>query len=118
MKAKDIKHTDAYKQLKRCVELSEPVVAKRPAALGLLVKRFIARCEAQAFVDNWKLADGSIKGGMTVTDAFTWARTPEGDDFWQPINGWRGVANLNPCPIVAKKKVAKVAPKKKVGWWQ
>ncbi len=120
-KAKDIKHTQAYQQLRRCIELSVEDVGKRPYELGQLTKRFLQRLSEQrdrpiGLEEHWD-----------VCDLLTWVDTAEGHAYWERIHSGVRVINLKPCPIVeggkkAKAKPAKLPPKapavlKRLGWW-
>ncbi len=118
-KAKDIKHTEAYQQLRRCIELSVEDVGKRPYELGQLTKRFLQRLSEQRDrpidrEDRWN-----------VCDLLTWADTAEGHAYWERVHSGLPVIDLKPCPIVEggkKAKPAKLPPKapavpKRLGWW-
>lgn len=120
-KAKDIKHTKAYQQLRRCIELSVEDVNKRPYELGQLTKRFLQR------VFERHGAGFGFRKYYEVGEAFHWANTPEGRFYWETISDEDVLNDLHPCPIVeggkkAKAKPAKLPPKapavpKRLGWW-
>lgn len=126
--AKQLKDTYPHKQMRRYIEATVADAAKRPAALGQLVKKFMANCEKQ------------FRGfGVpnNVDAAFSWANTPEGYGFWAIINAHvpKEAAKAKPVIVdfeaafapfeppvapVAPKKEDKAAPKpapKQVGWW-
>lgn len=125
--AKQLKDTYPHKQMRLYIEATVADAAKRPAALGQLVKKFMANCAQE----------GQFDVPMNVDRAFIWAHTPEGHDFWSVINRYepKKVAKAKPVmpgleavfdhfvpPVapVAPKKEAKAAPKpapKQVGWW-
>lgn len=127
--AKQLKNTYPHKQMRLYIEATVAEAAKRPAALGQLVKKFMANCEKE-----WQ-----FDVPMNVDLAFIWANTPEGHGFWSVINGYepKKAAKAKPFvmdieaggfakfadPAVAPaepKKEAKAAPKpapKQVGWW-
>lgn len=115
MDIKELRKSPAYRELRAYVERNV-AVEQRPYQLGLLAKRVLARYDAdQGYFD----VHGDGIEDFCLTNAFNWAGTPEGHDWWWNIRDGKVVDNLNPCPIngVAKAKVAKVAPKKRVGWW-
>lgn len=111
MDIKELRKSIAYQQLRDYVrEHVEP--GRQPYELGQLAKRFMARYDEQhPGIDRPFLWD--------IDAAFIWEDTAEGHDYWSSLNNCTPVDDLNPCPIngVAKAKVAKIAPKKRVGWW-
>lgn len=113
MNVKELKTTVAYTQLRRFIEVNVEDPAKRPYALGHLVKRFIAR------VTDPVNGEYQVHPEACVSSLLTWDLTPEGDDFWVKVYHGRKVDNINPCPIGGGKVKARAAkqPKKKVGWW-
>lgn len=111
MDIKELRKSVAYRQLRDYVrECVEP--GRQPYQLGQLAKRFMARYNEQHVdIDRPFIGD--------IDEAFIWQDTAEGHHYWCSINDCEPVDDLNPCPIngVAKAKVAKIAPKKRVGWW-
>lgn len=128
--AKQLKDTYPHKQMRMYIEATVADAAKRPAALGQLVKKFMANCEKQ-------FRGLAVPGDVDA--AFIWANTREGHRFWSIIHGYKPkkAAKAKPFvmdieaggfakfadPAVAPaepKKEAKAAPKpapKQVGWW-
>lgn len=92
--AKDLKKTEAYKQLKTFIAAN----GGTPADLGLLVKRVVQRARS---------GGGHIiaPGPRTwVSGLFTWDETVEGFDFWHFVSTGGMVNNINPCPINPQKE--------------
>lgn len=112
MDIKELKQSPAYLQLRAYVD-EYVEAARRPYELGQLAKRVIARCNEQN--PNPK---GVFNGDIGT--AFIWRETKEDHNFWECIHSNVEVDDLNPCPIYGPKKakVVKVAPKKRVGWWE
>jgi hypothetical protein len=113
MDIKELRKTEAYKELRAYVDKHVPE-ANRPYQLGQLAKRFLARFNED---------DGQYFAGhrhhdrvLNIQVAFGWAETPEGHDWWWFIRDCKQV-DLNPCPINGVKKAPKAAPRKRVGWW-
>ena len=116
MELKEFKKTKAYKQLRKFIEVNVPDVEKRPAQLGIMVKRTMARLDPEYW--NNEGFDQSI-GWLCA-----WGDTPEGLDFWEAVHNGHPVDNLHPCPIKPKKEKVAVKPQKpieekpnRVGWW-
>lgn len=122
--AKQLKDTYPHKQMRMHIEATVADAAKRPAALGQLVKKFMANCMAQR---------GHFGVPDDVDEAFIWGGTPEGHDFWRAVQQHKpralgvahpaadiDVAQVQAQPKVFAKKEAKKpepAPKQQVGWW-
>lgn len=111
MELKDFKKTLAYEQLRKFIEVNVPDVEKRPAQLGIMVKRAMARIDPK----YWNRDKG-------ILWLCSWADTPEGWDFWNSVCRAHKVDNINPCPIGKRKEAKKPAAKKeekpaRVGWW-
>lgn len=111
MDIKELRKTPAYQELRNYVNKHVPE-AQRPYQLGQLAKRFLARFDHEFY-------DHELAAEVRIVVSFSWQDTPEGHDWWWGIKECRDVGNLNPCPIHEKgvPKIAKIAPKKRVGWW-
>lgn len=111
MDIKELRKTEAYKELRAYVEKHVPE-ANRPYQLGQLAKRFLARFNE----DEGKYFEANGFHPLRLMEAFPWDDTPEGHDWWLFIQDCKQV-DLNPCPINGVKKAPKAAPRKRVGWW-
>lgn len=119
---KDVRDTEAYAQLRACVEASVDDVKKRPSALGRLTRRLLYNLNNRG--RGWGLAPGD---DFEVSNAFDWEATPEGRGFWLKVCNGTRIDNLDPVPLppLAKavgkaevKAAQKVpAPPKRLGWW-
>lgn len=115
MELKEFKNSKAYKQIRKFVEVNVPDPKNRPAQLGLMVKRAMARLDLKYWI-----AEGSDKGIHYLCD---WHLAQEKGDFWYSVALGKKVDNINPCPIGKPKEVEKPVIKKeekpkRVGWWQ
>lgn len=109
--AKQLKDTYPHRQMRAYIEdeYAHMTPQGQAAKLGGLVKKFLKNFELQAGV--WVRPDPEIVP-RDIDEAFTWADTPEGHEFWRHINSFM------PVEIVEAPKPAKgKAPKKRVGWW-
>jgi hypothetical protein len=114
MELKEFKKTKAYEQLRKFIEVNVPDVEKRPAQLGIMVKRTMARIDPKYWY-----GENSDKSILWMGN---WKDTPEGHNFWHSVEKARKVDNIYPCPIGKGKEAEKPAVKKeekpnKVGWW-
>lgn len=119
---KDVRNTEAYTQLRDCVEASVDDAKKRPSALGRLTRRLLHNLNNRG--RGWDLAPGD---DFEVSDAFDWKATPEGYGFWLKVCEGTRIDNLDPVPLPPlAKAVGKVevkaaqkppAPPKRLGWW-
>lgn len=132
LKAKDIKNSVAYKQLRDAVARNPVRNMAAQDVLGKLTKRFLAGVNEQH--PAWIEFDDKLD----VDFAITWHRTQEGQDFWSdihngnridlsvfpnkrkpvaPVGGFDQVAG-GAAAVPVKKAAEK--PKEKpiaVGWW-
>ena len=114
MELKEFKKTRAYKQLRKFIEVNVPDVEKRPAQLGIMVKRTMARIDPKYW--NNDASDNSIYW------LCKWKATPEGFYFWGSVDRVLKVDNIYPCPIGKGKEAKKPVVKKeekpaRAGWW-
>lgn len=115
MELKNFKKTPAYEQLRKFIEANVPDARKRPAQLGLMVKRAMARMDPRHW--NHENSDKSLHW------LCCWEETPEGWWFWNSVIRAHKIDNINPFPIGKRREAKKPAVKKeekpvRVGWWQ
>lgn len=112
--AKQLKDTYPHRQMRMYIDAEYPGLepALKAARFGALVKKFLLN-----FNENPHGGGGWDQRVIeevpdNIDEAFLWANTPEGHDFWKHINSFM------PVEIVEAPKPAKgKAPKKRVGWW-
>ena len=114
MELKEFKKTLAYEQLRKFIEVNVPDVGKRPAQLGIMVKRAMTRINPV----HWNHGNST----KDLNWLCSWGDTPEGWGFWNSVLLAHKVDNINPCPIGKRKEAKKPAVKKeekpvRVGWW-
>lgn len=102
--AKQLHNTYPHRQMRGYIGQEYPQLTRmeRGQKLAALTRKFLRNCGKLEEVPH------------SIDDAFVWADTPEGHEFWRVINLAR------PEAVVARMVKAKPAPvvaKKKVGWW-
>lgn len=126
-----VRKARAFEQMKGYINHKHNGLAEstRRKKLNELVRKFMRNCEAQH-------PGVPITPFLSVDQAFIWARTEEGHDFWNDIEvyllmrdeedeEWEDEEDVQPvmeeAPVLQVKAPApeqpKEAPARKVGWW-
>lgn len=135
--AKQLNGTYPHRQMRMYIEdqYAHMTPEGRAAKLGALVKKFLFNFNKNPHGGNRWGQKGIDEVPDNIDEAFLWADTPEGFDFWEHIQDFRPQAEearIAPGPwdvpafaagfeeLVGKPvkvKLPKAAPKKRIGWW-